>query len=118
MAKPGLKPLNANMLRCIELMVYTDMLKGEIADELGVAPNAISRWVKREDFQQAYREEMQRGFSTLAAKARNRLEKLIDSSNQAVALGACKEVLNKAGYQETQKIEQTIDTNIVLEITD
>lgn len=118
MAKAGLKPLNSNMLRCIELMVYTDMLKGQIAEELGVRPETVTAWQKREDFQDALRNEMQRGFSTLAAKARNRLDKLIDSPNQAVALGACKEVLNKAGYQETQKIEQTIDTNIVLEITD
>lgn len=28
--------LNNKQLRCIELMVYTDKLKGEIAEELGV----------------------------------------------------------------------------------
>ena len=35
--------LNKKMLECIQLMVYTDMKKGEIADKLDVAPNAISR---------------------------------------------------------------------------
>ena len=118
MGKAGLKPLNTNMLRCIELMVYTDKLKGEIASELGVRPETVTAWQKREDFQDALRNEMQRGFSSLAAKARNRLEKLIDSPIDGVALGACREVLNKAGYQETQKIEQKINTDIVLEITD
>ena len=27
--------LNANMIRCIQLMVYTDMSKGDICKELG-----------------------------------------------------------------------------------
>ena len=61
---------------------------------------------------------MHRGFNSLALKARKRLDKLIDSKNDVVALGACKEVLNKAGYMETQKVEQKLDTTIKVDITD
>lgn len=104
------------MLKCIELMVYTDMQKQEIAKELGVANNAISRWMNREDFQEALKDEMHKGFSSLAVKARRKLDKLIDSNNDGVALGACKEVLNKAGYMETQKVEQKLDTVINVNI--
>lgn len=109
--------LNQNMLKCIEMLVYTDMRKQDIVKEIGVAPNAISRWMKKDEFQQALQEEMHRGFSSLAIEARKKLGTLINSNNDLVALGACKEVLNKAGYQETQKIEQKIDTDIVIEIT-
>ena len=35
-----------------------------------------------------------------------------------VALGACKEALNKAGFMETQKVEQKIDTEIKVTIDD
>ena len=108
--------LNAKMLKCIQLMVYTDMQKQEIAEELVVANNAISRWMNREDFQEELRNEMHRGFNSLAIKARRKLEKLIDSKNDVVALGACKEVLNKAGYMETQKVEQKLDTVIKVEV--
>lgn len=108
--------LNAKMLKCIQLMVYTDMQKQEIAEELDVANNAISRWMNREDFQEELRNEMHRGFNSLAIKARRKLEKLIDSKNDVVALGACKEVLNKAGYMETQKVEQKLDTVIKVEV--
>ena len=108
--------LNQNMLKCIKLMVYTDMQKQEICKELGVAGNAISRWQARDDFQKALQEEMNRGFKDLAVKARKKLDKLIDSNNDGVALGACKEVLNKAGYIETQKIEQQIDNVIKVEV--
>ena len=110
--------LNAKMLKCIQLMVYTDMQKQEIAEELNVANNAISRWMNREDFQEELRNEMHRGFNSLAIKARRKLEKLIDSKNDVVALGACKEVLNKAGYMETQKVEQKLDTVIKVEVVE
>ena len=70
----------------------------------------------REDFQKALQEEMQRGFKDLAVKARKKLDKLIDSPNDGVALGACKEVLNKAGYMETQKIDANVETTINVSI--
>ena len=112
--------LNAKMLKCIELMVYTDMRKQDIAKELGVANNCISRWQNREDFQDALKEEMRKGFNSLALKARRKLDRLIDSNNEGVALGACKEVLSKAGYDAPQKVEQTIDsvTTIKVDIVD
>ena len=88
--------LNKKMLEAIQLMVYTDMKKGEIANEVGV--------------------EMHRGFKDLALKARKKLDKLIDSNNDGVALGACKEVLSKAGYDATQKIEQKVDTTIRVDV--
>lgn len=105
------------MLKCIEYMVYTDMQKQEIAKELGVANNAISRWMNREDFQKALQDEMHRGFNSLAIKARKKLEKLIDSNNDGVALGACKEVLSKAGYDATQKIDARVDAITTISVT-
>lgn len=108
--------MNANMLKCIQMMVYTDKQKQEIAQELKVSGTTVSRWQDREDFQQELRNEMHRGFNSLALKARRRLEELIDSKNDGVALGACKEVLNKAGYMETQKLEVKDTTiNVAIE---
>lgn len=110
--------LNANMIKCIQLMVYTDMSKGDICKEIGVAPNAISRWQAREDFQAALRDEMHKGFDALAIKARRKLDTLIDSKNDGVALGACKEVLSKAGYDAVQKVEQKVDNVIKVSVSD
>lgn len=110
--------LNANMVRCIQLMVYTDMSKGDICKELGVAPNAISRWQQRDDFNEALRDEMHKGFDALAIKARRKLDSLMDSKNDGVALGACKEVLSKAGYDATQKVEQKVDNIIRVSVDD
>lgn len=110
--------LNNKQLRAIELLVQGDKLKGEIAEELGVRRETISAWVKKEEFQAELKEEMHRQFGQMALKARRKLDALMNDSNSQVALGAVKEVLNKAGYQETQTIEQNIKTNIKLTIID
>ena len=78
----------------------------------------MSVWLADDEFQEALKDEMNRGFQEMARKARRKLDKLIESDNEQVALAASKEVLNKAGYQETQKIEQNITTDIVIEITE
>lgn len=112
------KPLNKKQLKCVEIMVHQpERSNGDIAEELGVNRATISQWMKRDDFQEALREENQRCFKNLAAKAIYRLETLMDSENERIVLDASKEILNKAGYQETTKIEQDIKNEIVIEIT-
>ena len=111
------KKLNNKQLKAVEFLVYTDMLKQDIAKEVGVRPETISVWIKQPEFQDAIETEMQRGFKDIARKAQRKLCKLVDSDNEQVALGAVKEALNKAGYQETQKVEQQISTAINIEIT-
>lgn len=100
--------LTNKQLKAVEMLVYTTMQKQEIAEELKVSRATVSQWVKKEEFQQAITDEMKRGFVDIAYKARRRLSELVDSPNEQIALGAIKEALNKAGYQETQKIEQTV----------
>ena len=99
------------------MLVYTTKQRQEIAEELKVSRATVSQWIKKEEFQQAITDEMKRGFVDIAYKARRRLSELVDSPNEQVALGAIKEALNKAGYQETQKIEQTV-REINIEITE
>ena len=109
--------LTNKQLKAVEMLVYTTMQKQEIAEELKVSRATVSQWVKKEEFQQAITDEMKRGFVDIAYKARRRLSELVDSPNEQIALGAIKEALNKAGYQETQKIEQTV-REINIEITE
>lgn len=98
-------------------MVYGNLQKQEIAKELKVSNGTISQWVKKDEFQQAIKDEMHRGFGGMAFKARKRLDTLMDSNNEGIALAAAKEVLNKAGYMETQKVETTV-REINIEITE
>lgn len=118
MAKTGPKPrteLTPNQAECIKLMVYTNMTDKEIHEQLEVNKNTITNWKKNELFQHELKKESQRYLSNLAPKAIRRMQDLINSKNDGVALNTCREILNKAGYKEVERIEQTT-TVIDLEV--
>ena len=75
-------------------------------------------WKKKGEFQEALHKEMLRSFSALATKAKRKMERLLDSNQDAVAFAAAKEILNKAGYAETQRVETDLKTNLTIEITE
>lgn len=111
--------LNQRMQKAVELLVHTKMQKQEIAAELKVSSTTLSLWQRREDFQEALKTEMNRAFQPLAYKARQRLNDLIDSKNEQVALSASKDALDRAGYGATQRVENTITSkDITIEITE
>lgn len=99
--------LTANQLECIRLMVYTNMFDKEIAERLQVNKNTITNWKKNEIFQNELKKESRNYLSNLAPKAIRRMQDLINSKNEGVSLNVCKEILNKAGYKEVERIEQT-----------
>ena len=107
--------LSAKQLKCIELMVYTNKTQFEIAEEIGVNKSTITVWMNNDMFKEKLEKESKKSLGNLAQTAIRKLGELIDDNNHIVALNACKEVLNKSGYQETQKIEQT-NRNIEIEI--
>lgn len=110
--------LNNRQLQAVDLLVYTNKLKQEIAEEVGVSGTTMSTWLKKPEFQEAIKAEMARAFQPLAYKARRRLEGLIESENEQVALSASKDALDRAGYGATQKVENTItNKEINIEIT-
>lgn len=111
--------LNSRMQKAVEMLVHTKMQKQEIAAELKVSRTTFSLWQRREDFQEAIKEEMNRAFQPLAYKARQRLNDLIDSKNEQIALAASKDALDRAGYGAAQKVENTItNKEITIEITE
>ena len=99
--------LSAKQLKCIQLMVYTNKTQVQIAEEIGVNKSTITVWMNNEMFKEALEKETRKSLGNLSQKAVRKLGELIDSNNPIVALSACKGILNKSGYKETEKIEQT-----------
>lgn len=99
--------LQQRHLKCIQLMTSTDMTIQAIADELGVNNNSITLWLKDDDFSTALDKEIRRKFARLSARALNKLEQLLDAKNESVAFASAKEILNKGGYKEVDKVETT-----------
>jgi hypothetical protein len=110
--------LNQRQLKAVEMLVYTDKQKQEIAEELKITAATLSTWLNKEEFQEAIHKEMLRSFSHLATKAKRKMEQLLDSNQDSVAFAAAKEILNKAGFAETQKVETEFKNNLTIEITE
>ena len=110
--------LTSKQIQAVELLVYTKMKKQDIAKEVGVSGTTMSMWFRKDEFQEAIKAEMNRAFQPLAYKARHRLNELIESENEQVALAASKDALDRAGFGATQKVENTItNKDITIEIT-
>lgn len=91
----------------------------EIAALLDVNANTVTRWLKRSDVQEFISDlqELNRNvvstqINALTLKAVNKLNDLIDSPVDTVAMQAVKDVLDRGGHKPKQevKIDKTITT--------
>ena len=67
----------------------------DIAARLEVTPSKVSAWIKREDFQQHYRQILQSAGLRQYAKAINVLENQLDSKSEWIAQGAARDLANR-----------------------
>lgn len=101
------KELSGKQKNCIEMMLEGELKLGEIAKIIGVTPKTISVWKKDETFIEAYEEAVKSALRYSAVKAMKKVENLIDSGNAFVSLYAAQDVLNRAGFKPTDKMELT-----------
>jgi len=110
---------NPKMLRFVNLYLTGQYKLAEIAALLDVNSNTISRWLKRDDVQELISDlqELNRNIVTtqisgLTLKAINKLNELIDSPVDTVAMQAVKDVLDRGGHKPKQevKIDKTVTT--------
>lgn len=90
----------------------------DMALEVGVCQSTMSRWFNTDAFQDDLRYEMGRAFGEIAPRALQTLANLLGCGNPSVEFAAAKELLNKAGYKETDKVEATTNTTIEVEVSD
>ncbi|MGN0302454.1 MAG: hypothetical protein ACI4BI_06240, partial [Anaerotardibacter sp.] len=105
--------------RFIHLYSTGQYSNAQIAKLLEVHPNTILSWVKRKDVQAALA-ELQEGTHVLVAnqlknltmKATEKLNQLVDSPIDGVALQAVKDILDRAGHKPKQeiKVDKTVIT--------
>ena len=91
----------------------------KLAQLLDVHPNTLWKWLKRKDIkdviadvQNTTHEVVTMQLKNLTLKATNKLNSLIDSPIDGVALQAVKDVLDRGGHKAKQemKIEKTVVT--------
>jgi transposase-like protein len=125
--------LTTKQQRFIHLYITGQYTVQKLAQLLDVHPNTLFGWLRRSDVKQVIadmqistQEVVQAQLKALTMKAANKLNSLIDSPIDGVALQAVKDVLDRSGHKAKQeikvdktvrtieeKLQQLIDTTIV-----
>lgn len=109
--------LNQKQYRCLQLMMEGVMNDKEIAEEISVTPKTICEWKKRcREFQDEYNGMMRRNMQYAAPKAFRKQVALLNSKNDMVAHLAAKDIMDRAGFNPTERVEQQIDMDLNISI--
>lgn len=105
--------LKPKQVRCLELMLDNPKMKmQDIAKELNVTPKTISEWKKNEEFKAEYDANFRQKLQYASARAFRKQIDLLDSPNEMVAYLASKDIMDRAGYNPVEKVQQEIDMDL------
>ncbi len=79
-------------------MAEGDFTQAEIASQIDVSPETISRWKKQKNFISALDEYTRYYLHSFALDATRTLKKLLKARSEMVRLQAAKDILDRAGY--------------------
>lgn len=106
--------LSPKQAECLKLMLLNPKIKGkELAEHLKVSEKTISQWKNHNaDFQAEYKTLVDSKLQYAAAQALEKQIDLLGSKNDMVAHLAAKDLLDRTGFNPTEKIEQTVDMEL------
>jgi transcriptional regulator with XRE-family HTH domain len=105
--------LSDKQLTALNLLVYENKLKKDVAEAVGVIPETISNWFRSEEFVAEHKKMLSAIHQSMVKQATERLAQLINDEQSSTALGAVKLTLSIAGYDAVQKQEITQKTIVI-----
>jgi uncharacterized protein YjcR len=108
--------LNTKQKECIKLMIEDKLNQKQIAEKLKVCPNTISNWKKDAEFMDEYTSAFKDSIREVAVKAFRTEIKLLNAKSEMVRLMAAKDILDRAGFKATDKLD--INSNVGVTIID
>ena len=97
--------LKGKKLKALEILVSGDYKNYDaLAKKLKISSKTLYNWRQEEEFAAELERRINIKIGGIAPRALKRVEKIIDSKNEEVALRACKDVLDRAGYKATEKV--------------
>lgn len=110
--------LKPKQVKCLELMLKGDMTDKEIAEAINITQKTICEWKKNsKEFQDEYNRLMRSSLQYAAPKAFNKQLSLLKSKNDMVAHLAAKDIMDRAGFNPSDKIELEPETELNISIT-
>ena len=109
--------LNPKQIKCLELMIKGDMTDKDIAAAINITQKTICEWKKNnKEFQDEYNSLMRSSLQYAAPKAFRKQMALLDSKNDMVAHLAAKDIMDRAGFNPTDKLEMDVDMELNINI--
>lgn len=96
--REGYEVLSKKQLKCIELMVTTDMTQRAISKEIDAREETISRWKKTEEFKNEFNKQMKDSINLSSSIAYQTIMKLMGAKSEMVRFYAAKDILDRAGF--------------------
>lgn len=109
--------LKPKQVKCLELMIKGDMTDKEIAEAINITQKTICDWKKNcKAFQDEYNSLMRSSLQYAAPKAFRKQLSLLNSKNDMVAHLAAKDIMDRAGFNPTEKVELDGDMDLNISI--
>lgn len=103
---------NPKQNRCIELMLEGKWTQKQIAKQLDVSENTISNWKKNDEFMGEYNTALKSSINVVAAEAFATQKKLLKSRSDMVRYMVSKDILDRAGFKASEKIDLNGSVNV------
>lgn len=110
--------LKPKQVKCLQLMLQGDLTDKEIAEAINITQKTICEWKKNcKEFQDEYNKLMRCSLQYAAPKAFRKQLSLLKSKNDMVAHLAAKDIMDRAGFNPSDKVEFEPDTELSITIT-
>lgn len=96
--------LKPKQTKCIEMLAIGQYTQAQIAKELKISEQTICNWKKNSEFATELNEKIRICIQTLAPKAVNTMEKLLNSDSDNVRFSAAKDILDRTGFKPSDNI--------------
>jgi transposase len=97
--------LNKKQKKCLELMAMGELTQREIAKQIDISEETISRWKRNSEFASELDALIRISIRSLAAKAFKTQTNLLNAKSEMVRFLAAKDILDRAGFKPDDKIK-------------
>ena len=106
--------LKPKQVECLKLMMMNPKISGkDLAITLNVSEKTISQWKnKSPEFQDEYNALVRSKIQYAATQALGKQIELLQSRNDMVAHLAAKDLMDRAGFNPVEKVEQQVDMEL------
>lgn len=94
-------------------MINSKLTQRQIAKEIDVSEETISRWKKKDEFKDEFNKQMRDSINLSSALAYKTIEKLMGAKSEMVRFYAAKDILDRAGFVHEKKKDDGNQTNDV-----